>query len=71
MIPKYEKKKIHQFVELVELNPFIDNTLHFNQYSRVLNIFWFSADNLKTKLKLKKKLSTIVCRACRDKSIEI
>ena len=38
----------------------IYNTLHFNQYSHGLNIFLFSANNLKTKLKLKKKNFSLV-----------
>ena len=33
---------------------YIYNTLHFDQDSRDLNIFQFSDNNLKTKLKLKK-----------------
>ena len=51
------KKNLHQFVELVEANPLIYyNTLHFDQYSSLaicLNIFRFSANNLKTNLEKK------------------
>ena len=43
MIPKMKKNlKIHLFVELVETNPLMYNTLHFDQYSLLairLNIF--------------------------------
>ena len=43
MISKFEKA-FHKFVELVDTNPLIYNTLHFDQYSRPLfviaNIFW-------------------------------
>ena len=62
MIPKFEKKTSHQFVELFESNPLTYNTLHFDQYSRLsirLNIFWFSAKISKTNLKFEKKNRSI------------
>ena len=33
MISKFEKKAFHWFLKLVETNPLIYNTLHFDQYS--------------------------------------
>ena len=45
---KFEKA-FHKFVELINMNPFLYNTLQFDQYSRltiILKIFWFSAKNL-------------------------
>ena len=42
------KKAFHQFVELVETNSLIYNTLHFDQYSRLafrFNIFRFSTNS--------------------------
>ena len=59
MIPKFEKG-FHSFVELVETNPLIYNTLHFDQYSRGLNIFRVLANNLKLKFE---KSFPLVCRA--------
>ena len=53
IIPKFEKKTFHLFVELVEKYPLIYNTLQFDQYSRLailLNIFWSSAKIQKTNL---------------------
>ena len=57
MIPKLKKKKVfHEFVELVESDPLIYNTLRFDQYWRGLNIFcFFLANNSKTILKFEKK----------------
>ena len=60
-------------IEPDESNPLICNTLHFDQYSQLairFNIFWFSASNLKTNLKFEKKNFPIVCRTCRDESID-
>ena len=44
MIPKFEKKAFHYFLELGETNSLIYNTLHFDQYSLLairFNIFGF------------------------------
>ena len=44
------KKAFHKFLEHVQTNPLIYNTLHFDPYSRFSicsNIFRFSANNLK------------------------
>ena len=71
MITKLEKS-FHKFVEIVETNPLICKTLHFDQYSRLaicFNIFRFSAINSKTNLN-RKKCFPLVCRARRDKSID-
>ena len=57
MIPKLEKKTFHWLVEVVETNPLVYNTLHFDQYSHLttlLNIFWFSAKITKIDLKFDK-----------------
>ena len=46
-----KKKNIHKFVELVETNPLIYNTLHFEHYLRLAtrsNIFRYSSDESKT-----------------------
>ena len=43
-ISKFEKKSFHKFVEHVETNLLINNTLHFDQYPRLAicsNIFVF------------------------------
>ena len=48
------KKAFHLFVELVETNPLIYSTLHFDHYSRLdisLIIFRFLVNNSKTNLK--------------------
>ena len=48
------KKNVSLVAELVESNPLIYNTLHFDQYSCLairFNIFRFSANNAKTNLK--------------------
>ena len=73
MITKFEKKASHWFVELVESNPLIYNTLHFGQYSRiviVLNIFRFSAKNSKTNSKFWKSFLS-VCGTRWDESIDV
>ena len=51
---KKKKNKSIKFVEIVETNLLIHNTLHFDQYSCIairLNFFRFSATNLKTNSK--------------------
>ena len=53
MNPKF-KKSFHKFVEHVDTNPLINNTLNFDQYSCLaicFDIFRFSAINSKTNLK--------------------
>ena len=53
MIPKYEKS-FHMFVEHVEMNLLINNTLHFDQYSRLgisFNIFRVFGHYFETNLK--------------------
>ena len=68
-----KKKKFHKFVELEKTNPLICNTLHFDQYLHLsirLNIFWFLANNSKTNIKFKINF-LLVCKSCRDKSIDI
>ena len=70
---KFEKKYFHWFVDLVESNPLIYNTLQFDQYSRItvrLNIYCFSAKISKTNSKFEKSF-TLVCRTSQDKSIDI
>ena len=40
---------------IVEANPLIYNTLHFDQYSRIairLDIFWFSVNNSKKEFEI-------------------
>ena len=67
------KKVFRQFVELVESNPLIYNTLHFDQYSRLtilLDIFRYSAKISKTNYKFEKNFP-LVCRACQDESIDV
>ena len=59
MIPKFEKPS-HSFVELVESNPMVYNTFHFDQYSHLsihLNSFRFLAKISKTNSKFEKKFS--------------
>ena len=65
MIPKFEKKTSYWYVELVETNPLIYNTLQFDQYSRLtilLKKFRVSVKNLKINSKFDKNFS-LVCRA--------
>ena len=80
MTLKFEKS-FDKFVEYVETNPLICNTLHFDQYSRLnirSNIFLFSANNSKNefeswkncKIGKKKKNFSLVCRARCDESID-
>ena len=64
----FEINKTFQFVELVESNPLMYNTLPFDQYSRLairFNTFQFLVSNSKFEKKL------LVCRARRDKSIDV
>ena len=52
-------KSFQKFVEHVETNPLIYNTLYFDQFPRLAirsNIFRFSANNLKTNPKFEKKI---------------
>ena len=66
MISKFEKKNTsYWYVELVETNPLIYNTLQFDQYSRLtilLKKFRFSVKDLKINSKFDKSFS-LVCRA--------
>ena len=67
-----KKKKIHWFVELVNTNPLIYNTLHFDQYPGLairLNIFRFSEINSKTNFKFENSFP-LVCIARWDESID-
>ena len=72
MIPKFEKS-FHKFVEHVETNPYIYNTLHLDQYSCLairLNIILFSAIYSETNLKFEKSFPSF-CRARWDESIDV
>ena len=64
MIQKFEKS-FHNIVELVETNPLMYNTLHFDQYPRLVipsNILQFSANNSKFEKK-KIKVQVFVWRS--------
>ena len=64
------KKAFYEFVELVEKNPLIYNTLQFDQYSR-LDIFWiFSVFGQNFENEFEKSFS-LVCRARSDESIDV
>ena len=71
MIPKFEKSFPLVCKGLSsQLQWYSYNTMHFDQYSCSLKIFWFLANNFKTKLKFKEKIP-LVCRAPWDHSINI
>ena len=66
MIPKFEKKTSYWYVELVETNTLIYDTLQSDQYSRLTILLKkknrFSVKNLKINSKFD-KIFLLVCRA--------